>query len=290
MYDILKSFWYFVCRYIFVIVPDKYFVQLTAFVTYLRLGFSFSRYDLKNPVSFNEKLTVLKLNPLNKSLSVYADKISVRDYVKKKIGDDYLIPLIKVYTNAHEIDFDKLPESFVLKTNHGSGWNIICENKKSLDYNYARKKLDKWLKYNAFYLTREYQYKPIIPAIICEEFIGKNIYDYKFFCFNGEPQIVQVDIDRFTDHKRVFFDMNWEKKNFSIRYSISEKLINKPDKFDEMKDISRKLSAPFKFVRVDLYYHNSQVYFGELTFFPGGGNEPFNPVEYDYEIGRLLKI
>lgn len=286
----LKTIWYWLCKYVFIVIPDRFFVQLTAFVTYTRLGFRFRFYNLSKPVSFNEKLSFIKINPSCVTLSCYADKIAVRDYVKEQIGEKYLIPLINIYKSPSEIDFKNLPDKFVLKANHGSGWNIICEDKNKFDIERACYTLRKWLKYNAFYLSREYQYKEIKPAIICEEFLGSNIYDYKFFCFKGQPKIIQVDVDRFTNHRRVFYDIKWRKQEFSIRYPISERPIEKPKHLNKMIDICKKLSTPFKFVRVDLYYHASNIYFGELTFIPGGGNEPFRPVEYDYVFGELLEI
>ena len=290
MRELTRHLWYFLCRYVLIIIPDRYFVQLTAFITFKRLGFKFRKFDLINPVSFNEKLTYLKINKSHSDHSMYVDKYKVREYIKEIIGEEYLVPLINVFYSVHEIEWDTLPPSFVLKANHGSGWNVICTNKDLLDIGKTKRQFNKWLKYNAFYLTREYQYKPIRPAIVCEQLLGYNIYDYKFFCFNGEPKIVQIDVDRFTNHRRVFFNMDWERQNFSIRYPASEKVIDKPVKLKEMQEICRKLSSPFRFVRVDLYLHNSKVYFGELTFTPGGGNEPFNPVEADYIFGELLVI
>jgi hypothetical protein len=290
MKEVLKTIWYFLCKNVFILISDRSFTQITAFLTYKRLGFKFRRYNLTNPESFNEKLNYLKLNPENKTYSKYADKIAVRDFVKETVGAKYLIPVIGIFKTAEEINFRELPDKFVLKANHGSGWNIICEDKQSLNFEKTRRKLKKWLKYNSFYLSREYQYKPIVPAIICEELLEFNIFDYKFFCFSGNPEIIQVDIDRFTNHRRAFYNVNWEKQDFSIRYPISDKIIEKPAQFDEMFEVCKKLSAPFNFVRVDLYLHNSKIYFGELTFFPGGGNEPFNPVESDYSFGRLLNL
>ncbi len=290
MNDKIRHLWYLLCRYVFVIIPDRLFVQITALITYSRLGFPYKPYNLSKPVSFNEKITKFKINPCNIDLSSYADKIEVRKYIKSKIGEEYLVPLLGIYKSANEIDFETLPQKFVLKANHGSGWNIICGDKNKLDFNETRRKLVKWLNYNAFYLSREYQYKYITPAIICEKMIGVNIYDYKFFCFNGEPKIVQVDIDRFTNHRRAFFNMEWEKQAYSIRYPISEREVDKPIQLKDMIEICRELSSLFPFVRVDLYLHHSRIYFGELTFIPGGGNEPFNPVEADYSFGKLFII
>lgn len=290
MRELTKQLWYFVCRHILIVVPDRYFVQLTSFITYKRLGFRFKKLDLRNPVTFNEKLTFLKINKAHEGYSEYVDKIKVRKYVEETVGPQYLVPIIKIFHSAGELDLDSLPQSFVLKTNHGSGWNLICRDKYLLDEKKVKKKFKRWLKNNAFYLTREYQYKPIRPAIICEEMLNYNLYDYKFFCFKGKPQIIQVDIDRFTNHRRAFFNNKWERQDFSIRYAVSEKSIERPCQLNEMLDVCRKLSAPFQFVRVDLYVVDSHIYFGELTFTPGGGNEPFNPVESDYMLGKLLEI
>lgn len=285
-----KHLWYLLCRYILVVIPDRYFVQFTSFVTYKRLGFRYKKLNLKHPVSFNEKLTFLKINKYHNDYSEFADKVQVRKYVEETIGPKYLVPVIKIFNSVEEINFDLLPTSFVLKTNHGSGWNLICRDKNLLDENKVKRQFKRWLKYNAFYLTREYQYKQIKPAILCEEMLEYNLYDYKFFCFDGEPKIIQVDVDRFTNHRRAFFNTKWEKQNFSIRYPVSEKAIEKPSNLNEMISVCKKLSALFGFVRVDLYLVDGCIYFGELTFTPGGGNEPFNPVEYDYIFGRFLNI
>ncbi len=283
-----KSLWYWLCRYLLIIIPDKAFCFIISYLTFKRLGFKYYKYNLNNPTSFNEILSSIKISKKNEIYSKYADKFLVREYVAESIGEKYLVNLLGVYKNSSEIDFEALPMQFALKTNHGSGWNVICKDKLTLNFGDTRKILNQWLGYNAFYLSREYQYKNIEPLIICEELLKFDIYDYKFFCFNGNPEIVQLDIDRYTNHKRAFYNMNWVKQDFSIRYEISEKLIEKPIQFDEMKEVCRMLSKPFNFVRVDLYLHKERIYFGELTFFPGGGNEPFNPVEYDFEFGKYF--
>lgn len=290
MKNFSRLLWYFFCKYILFLISDRNFILISSFLSYKRLGFRYSKYNLSNPQSFNEKLNVLKLDKINENLWKYADKIEVRKYIQHTIGQQYLVPLLGIYNNADEIDFENLPNQFAMKTNHGSGWNVICKNKGALNIRATARMFNRWLTFNAFYLSREYQYKPIQPAILCEEMLQYNIYDYKFFCFDGEPQIVQLDIDRFTNHKRAFYNMYWEKQNFSIRYKISEKHIEKPKQWEEMKSIARQLATPFRFVRVDLYIHAGHIYFGELTFFPGGGNEPFNPVEADFEFGKYLKL
>lgn len=256
----------------------------------MRLGFKFSFLNLANPRSFNEKLNYLKSLPLNDEHTMLADKVLVRDHIIKKIGEKYLVPILGVYVHPEEIDFDKLPDSFILKTNHGSGWNLICKDKKAFDKKRAIKLFRRWLSFNAYYLSREKQYKNIKPLILCEQLLEYEIYDYKFFCFRGEPEFVQVDIDRFSNHKRAFFNLKWEKLTFSIRYAISEKDIPKPLQLEEMVKIASALSKDLVFSRIDLYVHNDQVFFGEITLIPGGGNEPFLPMEYDFKIGKLITL
>jgi TupA-like ATPgrasp len=282
--------WYLTCRYVLIVLPDNLFFQLTSCITHLRLGFRFYFLNLKNPAGFNEKLNYFKTLPVNDTATMLADKVLVRDHIKNMIGKKYLVPSLGIYKNAKEIDFEKLPQSFILKTNHGSGWNIICRNKSTFKKKRAIKLLNRWLGFNAYYLSREKQYKQIKPLIICEELLEFEIYDYKFFCFSGKAEFIQVDIDRFTNHKRAFYNLRWQKLPFSIRYEISEKNLVKPAQLEEMERVAAILSKNFLFCRIDLYIHNNQVYFGEITLIPGGGNEPFLPQEYDKKIGELIDI
>jgi len=256
----------------------------------MRLGFKFSFLNLNDPKTFNEKLNYFKSLPLNDEQTMLADKVLVRDYIKKTVGEKYLVPVLGIYAQPEDIVFEELPGSFILKTNHGSGWNIICRDKSSFDKKRAVRLFKRWLSFNAYYLSREKQYKNIKPLILCEQLLEYEIYDYKFFCFDGNPTFVQVDIDRFTDHKRAFFDMDWNKLPFSIRYSISEKNIPVPAQLGEMISVAASLSKNLVFCRVDLYIHHDKVYFGEITFIPGGGNEPFSSQNYDKKIGDYIKI
>lgn len=290
MKDFIFLLWYVTCRYIFILLPDKLFFQLTNCLTHFRLGFKYHYLNINNPKTFNEKLNYLKTLPLNDSYTGLADKVLVRDYIRKTIGEKYLIPCLGIYNNAEEIDFDKLPERFILKTNHGSGWNMICREKSTFNKARATRLFNRWLGFNAYYLSREKQYKNIKPLIICEELLEFDIYDYKFFCFSGKPEFVQVDIDRFTNHKRAFYDLNWRKLPFSIRYEISDKNLGKPVQLAEMQSLAEQLSEDLPFCRVDLYVHNNHVYFGEITLIPGGGNEPFLPQDYDKTVGDFLVI
>lgn len=288
MKSFLKDIWYFLCRYVLILISDQYFYKLTTWASYKRFGANYKGLNLKHPSTFNEKLNCLKLLDYYYDYSVFADKYAVREFVIQRIGREYLIPLLGVYNSAEEINFDILPQEFILKTNHGSGWNIICLDKGQLNLKKTKQKLNKWLKYNAYYLSREKQCKNIKPLILCEKLLQFNIYDYKFFCFKGEPFLVQVDIDRFTNHKRAFYNMMWEKQEFTFVYPMYESEIPKPFMFEEMKELAQKLSKDFIFSRIDLYYHDNRIYFGEITFFPEGGTGHFIPYEYDLIIGNYL--
>lgn len=272
------------------LLPNATFFRFNAWLTYQRFGLPYYRMNIHHPNSFNEKLNYLKLNHQNPLGVVVADKIAVRAYVEQKVGADYLIPQIGIYKNASEIDFEKLPDAFVLKANHGSGWNIVCPSKDTLNIPQAKRKLDRWLSYNAYYLSREYQYRHIAPSIICESFLRFNIEDYKIFCFNGEPAFIQIDIGRFTRHERVYYNTTWQKLDFSICYPISKESIEKPELLNEMLDVARRLSKEFIFARVDLYLHHNKIYFGEITLFPEGGRGPFLKMEDDFKVGKLLDI
>jgi hypothetical protein len=219
----------------------------------------------------------------------------VRNHIRKSIGEEYLVPLIAVYDTVDEIDWGSLPEKFVLKCNHASGRNIICYNKDMLDKTESIKKLRKWLKNNFFWHGREWIYKNIKPRIIAEKFLEDNtgvLLDYKFMCFNGEPKCLFVCSDRNTSNalKVDFYDMNWEHMPFERHYKNSGQIISKPICFDTMVELSKRLSEGIPFVRVDLYEVNGNVYFGELTFYPGNGLEEFSPEYYDELLGSWITL
>lgn len=290
MNEFLKDIWYFICRYLLIFLPDRQFARINLWISYKRFGIPYRGLNLKNPATFTEKINYLKLSDECYKYEKFADKYLVRQFVSEEIGAQYLVPLLGIYKRADEIDFNLLPDRFILKTNHGSGWNILCEDKKSLNLKKARRLLSKWLLYNAYYLSREKQVKNIKPLIICEELLDYNINDFKFFCHNGEPFIVQVDIGRFTNHKRAFYNMTWTKQDFSFVYPIYSEDIPPPEKFEEMKEVAKKLSKQFKFSRIDLYIHQAKVYFGEITFFPEGGSGYFIPPEYDMIMGNFINL
>jgi TupA-like ATPgrasp len=285
-----KQIWYLLCRYILVWLSDVSFTQLTARITYSRFKKKYISMDIENPRTLNEKLNHIKIFKQQEHFSMLADKYAVRDYVRNKIGKQYLIPLLGIYSDVHQIPWESLPNQFILKTNHGSGWNIVCTDRNKLNIKLATLKLKIWINQNAFYLSREYQYKLIKPCILCEELLGQNINDYKIFCFNGQPKIIQVDMDRFSRHKRAFFDLNWELQPFTICYPSPDNLPQKPQHLDDMINISTKLSEGLKFARIDLYEVKGKIFFGEITLCPEGGKGPVTPEVYDLILGDLLPL
>lgn len=249
--------------------------------------------DLDNPKRFTEKIQWRKLNDNNPLYSTLSDKYAVREWVKELIGEEYLIPLLGVWDRAEEIDFDKLHDSFVLKTNNACGSNIIVRDKKDINKKLIIEQMNFWLDYPFWAVLGEFHYKDIQPKIIAEKFMqcegADDISDYKFFCFHGKPYCCQVDVNRYHGHKRIIYDLDWNPQNwtFNIRkadmYSGS---LEKPSQFDKMISLVEKLCEGFSFVRVDLYVIQNNIYFGEMTFTPGGGQAPVFPDEYDYILGE----
>lgn len=273
-------------------IPDKSYIKL-----YYRLRVG-KRLNSRDPVTLNEKLQWLKFNYRFPLQSIVSDKLLVRDYVSNKVGEEYLIPLLGVWENFGEIDFKELPDEFVLKCNHDSGGLIVCKDKKNLNLRDARKKIEKSLKSNFYYVGREYQYKNIKPMIICEQFISENglvPIDYKIYCFNGKPDVILVCKDRFRNntHKAsyLFFDQNWNFLPLNKGdENISSPKIEKPINLDKMLDIAKKLSQDFVFARIDLYNINGKIYFGEITLSPNSGFDADITYETDKMFGKKLKI
>jgi len=247
--------------------------------------------NLDNPKTFNEKLQWLKIYWRDDRATICADKYRVREYVKERGCEEILNELYGVWDNADDIDFDKLPNSFVLKANHGCGYNIFIKDKTQIDIKKIKKELNKMLRQKYYIKNREWVYEGIKPKIIAERLLSNEMpIDYKFFCFNGEPKYLYTATERETDLKIDFFDLNFNKLNFRRKYKNSEKIIDKPKCFDKMVEYAKKLSEDFPFVRVDFYEIEGKVIFGELTFFPGSGMEKFEPEEWDYKFGELLKL
>lgn len=251
--------------------------------------------NLDNPQRYSEKIQWSKINEPVELKTQLTDKVLVREWIKEKIGEKYLIRLVGkgVYSNANEIDFDSLPDKCVIQCNHGSSMIIIYEKGKT-NINRTRKKLNYWLKINYAYSSGfELQYRDIKPLILITEFIesrNNELEDYKFLCFNGEPKYCWVDTGRFKNHKRTVFNLKWEKQNFKFSYYDSDETVVKPMNFDKMIEIAKILSSGFNQVRVDLYNVNGQIYFGEMTFTNSSGYEKITPVEMDYELGKYYII
>lgn len=248
----------------------------------------------KSPTTYNEKLQVLKVRESTDELWRFADKAQVREFVEATIGKEHMVPLIAVYDRVEDIDFDNLPDSFILKATHGSSWNIICNNKNYLDRDEVRDKFKKWLSLNyCDDFGMERQYRKIKPRIICEANISKDNclpIDYKIFCFKGVPKFIQVDLERATNHLRDYYDLDWNILPFGNEYPRSGQKTDKPSNLSEMIEIAQKLSKNFEHVRVDLYFQNQKIYFGELTFTPQNGMGRFDPPEYDEIIGSYLSL
>lgn len=253
------------------------------------------KLNLKEPKTLNEKLQLYKLNycPNNPLIIKCSDKYQVREYIEKKGYKGLLSKLIGVWTDAREIDWDKLPDKFVLKCTHGCAYNIVCKDKSKLNKEKTIKKLNKWLKEDFSKFNVELHYGKIKPRrIICEEFLGDRIVDYKFFCFNGIPEFFYVSEDLIHDRqaKMGFFNMDGSKIDL-IRDDYEDiGNINIPDSLDDMIETAKKLSADFPFVRVDFFVLKNNFKFAELTFTPSAAMMPINPKKYDYEWGKLFVL
>lgn len=253
------------------------------------------KMDIKNPKTFNEKLQWLKLYYYpNTNLAIKCtDKYAVRTYVSDKGYGHILNKLLGVWDKAENINWNKLPDQFVLKCNHGCAYNIICEDKKKLDIKSVKKQLNKWIKENFAAFNVEVHYENIQPRrIICEEYLGETLIDYKFFCFNGEPQFFYVSSDLIHDRQAEmgFFNMDGSKIPL-IRNDYKDiGDIRMPSCLDEMITAARRLSEDFPFVRVDFFLTGDSFKFAELTFTPAAAMMPINPKKYDIEWGNLLNI
>ncbi len=249
--------------------------------------------NLESPVTFNEKLQWLKLNWYDEHATICSSKHRVRSFVEEKGLGHILIPQYGAYRSASEIDFDSLPDKFVLKPSHDSGHVIICTDKNSFDRKEAVKNLDNWMKIDYEFMSGEWPYHGP-RCIVCEAFLENkktdDLFDYKFFCFSGEPFLCFFCSDRKNHAKSDFYDMNWEKQNFRWLYEPSGKTFPKPETFEKMKEYARILSEGFPFVRVDFYEVDGKIFFGELTFFHGGGLGWFEPKEIDRLLGDKITL
>lgn len=265
------------------LLPDKLYLSLVYYKHFKQFP------NFRNPETFNEKLQWLKLYDRREEFTTMVDKYAVKQYIAERIGEKHIIPLIGVWDCFEEIDFEKLPNQFVLKCTHDSHGVIICEDKKKLDIKQARDIITSCIKRNFFYYGREWPYKNVKPRIIAEKYMGSNLSDYKVLCFEGEPRIIEVHQDRGTEkYTQSFYDVSWEKS--FITQGKGAELVPKPITLDLMLKYSKILSKGIHHIRVDWYEVDGQLYFGELTLFDGSGFVPFDKKEYDVYLGSLINI
>ena len=249
--------------------------------------------NLDNPRTFNEKLQWLKLYYRRPEFTSMVDKYRVRELIQSTIGEQYLIPLLGVWESANEIDFDKLPNQFVLKCNHDQGSVVICRDKSKLDYDKVIKTLNKKLKRNHYWATREWPYKNVKPCIICEQYMANSdtddeLSDYKVLCFSGRAKIIEVHKSRFSNRTQDFYDTNWNKLDIrQIGINASEEVMDCPVFLDKMLELSELLAKQYPHLRVDWYFSNNMLLFSELTFYDGGGFDPFYD-DFDEKICEFL--
>lgn len=252
--------------------------------------------DLKHPTTFNEKLQWLKLNDHKPQYTSMVDKHKAKKYCSSVIGEKYIIPTIGIWDHVDDINFDKLPNRFVLKCTHDSGSTIVVKDKESINTSKIKKRLKKALKKNFYYVGREWPYKMITPRIIAEEYIEDSdsgeAADYKFFVFNGVSKVMFVATERNSSHetKSDFFNMEFNHLDLTNGHPNSEKIINKPESFDLMRELSEKLGAGIPHCRVDFYEVDGRVYFGEITFYHWSGFVPFKPEKWDYIFGEWIEL
>lgn len=245
--------------------------------------------NLNNPTTFNEKIQWLKLYYRNPLLTICSDKLRVRDYVKEKIGVRYLNELLKIYNHPREINWFELPRQFVLKLNHDSGSVAIIKDKNTANKEKVTKKLSYRYRINYGKFNQEWGYINIKPKVLLvEKYLGE-VRDYKVFCFNGVPKMIQVDLDRFTNHTRNLYTTNWEWIDLGILYPKNPSQIEeRPICLEEMLEMSKRLSSPFPHVRVDWYIVDCRPIFGEMTFYHGSGYEQFDNQDWEYIMGEWI--
>lgn len=250
--------------------------------------------NLTDPTAFNEKIIWLKLNYRDPLLHECADKFLVRDYVARVLGESFLVPLVAIWESPDDIQRAQLPDRCVLKATHGSGWNIILRNHDKATFDSSIEQLRRWCAMDFYEVGREWCYKGLTPRILCEKFLstpsGDSPWDYKLFCYHGEPKFVQIDHNRFRSHTRSLYDTNWKRIRCALQYPSHPSDTRRPESLGLMLEASRKLSRPFPFCRVDFYEVEGCLYFGEITFYPGKGVEHFRPRVYDYVFGSPLNI
>lgn len=270
-------------------IPDHMWVKYE-----FRYTFGYS-LNLRTPKTFNEKLNWMKLYDRNPLYTILVDKYAVKQYVAKIIGDRYIIKTFKVYNNADDIHLDELPSEFVLKCTHDSGSVVICRDKNNFDLATAKIKLQGCLNFDFYKKHREWPYKNVPRRIIAEEYLntqGKDLQDYKFFCFDGQVVYYKIDFDRFSMHGANYYDRAGNLMPFyeSICPNNPNRVFLKQNVISKMIELAECLSNGFSFVRIDLYYYENKIFFGEFTFIPMAGLGPIVPMEWDRILGNKLNL
>ncbi|MGJ0841787.1 ATP-grasp fold amidoligase family protein [Clostridium tertium] len=270
-------------------LPDVPAIYLIYFRGYKKI------LNLKNPKYFGEKIQWLKLYGNLDKLSQYVDKYEVRKFIKSTIGSKYLNKLYGLYESPEEINFETLPNQFVLKCTNGSGGVLICKDKSKLDISKAKKEMNKWIQYDFYKMKKEPQYKNIKNRLIAEEYLedeSGSLRDYKFYCFDGKAYYYLVLNDRYAEKTIDTYDISGNKleyvKNSGVK--TSDYVLPQSENFMELVRVVEKLAKPFQFVRVDFYIVKDKIYFGELTFTDGAGSDPFSPLSFDLEMAKRIKL
>ena len=269
------------------LLPFKAVINIDYFIKQKKI------LNVNNPQSFTEKMQWIKLYGGLEKYSYLVDKYEVRKFVEDKIGVEYLNEIYGVYEDVNHIDFKKLPKQFVIKLNNGSGYNLICKDKSLLDEDRIKKTLGKWLKVDFYKEHKEIQYKNVSSKIIIEKYLEDDsgeLRDYKIFCANGKAKFIQVDSSRFSDHTQNMYDLKWNKLNITFGHNNSDCIDYKPTKIDEMIMLSEILSKDIPFARIDFYYVNNTIYFGEITLTPQNGLVKFEPKTEDTRIANMIDL
>jgi hypothetical protein len=273
------------------ILPDEIVIRLQYYASLGRFP------NLKNPQRFTEKLQWYKLNYRTPLMTQCADKYKIRFYLKDKGYEAFTPKLYQVCDSFEEIDFEKLPDSFAIKCNNGSGTNVFVRNKAEMDVEKIGADVSMWNEVNTISVGREWAYQDIEPKLVVEELLishdgtqKEDLNDYKILCFNGEPKVLWVDVDRHIDHRRNFYDLKWNDLGILSDCPNSDKPIPKPYGLEKMIEIARDIAKDFPFVRVDFYSVNQKVYIGELTFYPWSGCVQYTPDSFDFELGSYFTL